>query len=235
MGGTLATILGNGMAAGGLAAIVMTVALDLAKPRRRRVKAMLSVESLPEIDGFVCRFVDDKGWNEASTERLRAAAEESVLSLIPDEEASKEEEARHLLLLVRGDGRGAELEFIASAVDGNLEDRLALMGQWARRSVDREFSLRLLRHYAQLGAPPAVPRHRRGHGARRSGCPGEVGGIEASPNKARRYESRASRFAGGSSDDSHGLRGIGLPLAKRASPAFFGRWTIPTVSSAGNG
>ena len=157
MGGTLATILGNGMAAGGLAAIVMTVALDLAKPRRRRVKAMLSVESLREVDGFICKFAADKGWNEASTERLRAAAEESVLSLIPDEEASEEEEARHLLLLVRGDGRGVELEFIASAVEGNLEDRLALLGQWARRSVDREFSLRLLRHYA------SSVRHRQYH------------------------------------------------------------------------
>ena len=110
---------------------------------------MLSVDSLPEIDGFICKFAGDKGWSEASTERLRAAAEESVLSLIPDEEASEEEEARHLLLLVRGDGRGVELEFIASAVEGNLEDRLALLGQWARRSVDREFSLRLLRHYAR--------------------------------------------------------------------------------------
>lgn len=118
---------------------------------------MLSVDSLPEIDGFICKFADAKGWNEASTDRLRAAAEESVLSLVPDEEAPEEEEARHLLLLVRGDGRGAELEFIASAVEGNLEDRLALLGQWARRSVDREFSLRLLRHYA------SSVRHRQYH------------------------------------------------------------------------
>ena len=129
MGGTLATILGNGMAAGGLAAIVMTVALDLAKPRRRRVKAMLSVESLREIDGFICKFAADKGWNEASTERLRAAAEESVLSLIPDEEASEEEEARHRLLLIRGEARAAELEVIALAVDGNREGLFLLLGQ----------------------------------------------------------------------------------------------------------
>lgn len=156
MGGTVATILGNGMAAGGLAAIVMTVALDLAKPRRRRLKAMLNVDSLPAIDGFVCKFAEENNWNEASTERLRAAAEESVLSLMPDEEGA-EEESRHLLLLVRGNRRGAELEFIASAVDGNLEDRLALLGQWARQSVDREFSLRLLRHYA------SSVRHRQYH------------------------------------------------------------------------
>ncbi len=86
MGGTLATILGNGMAAGGLAAIVMPVALDLAKPWRRRVKAILSVDSLPEVDGFICKFADAKRWNEASTDRLRAAAEESVLTYLPASE-----------------------------------------------------------------------------------------------------------------------------------------------------
>ena len=118
---------------------------------------MLSVDSLPEIDGFICKFAESNGWNEGSTERLRAAAEESVLSLIPEGEAPEAAEARHLLLMVRGDGRGAELEFIASAVEGNLEDRLALLGQWARRSVDREFSLRLLRHYA------SSVRHRQYH------------------------------------------------------------------------
>ena len=157
MGGTMALILGNGMAAGGLVAILLTVAMDFAKPRRRRIRTKLSGESLPEIDQFIRDFAQEKRWNAASTRRLRAAAEESILSLIPVETASQTEAARHLLLLVRGDGRAAELEFIASAVRENLEDRLALLGQWARRSVDREFSLRLLSHYA------SSVRHRQYH------------------------------------------------------------------------
>ena len=63
--------------------------------------------------------------------------------LVPDETGSEPEGARNLV----GDGRKAELEFIAAAGEGILEDRLALLGQWAEPS-DREFSLRLLRHYA---------------------------------------------------------------------------------------
>ena len=157
MGGTVALILGNGMAAGGLVAILLTVAMDLAKPRGRRVKTKLTTDSLPEIDQFIRDFAQEKDWNAASTRRLRAAVEESVLSLIPAETDAETDAARHLLLLVRGDGRMVELEFIASSVGENLEDRLALLGQWARKSADHEFSLRLLRHYA------SSVRHRQYH------------------------------------------------------------------------
>ncbi len=148
LGDAVASILENGIAAGGLAAIVMVVALELSKPRRRQLKAELGVESLAEIDEFVRRFAQDKRWNATSTERLRAAAEEAILSLVPEESDSEPEGARNLVLSVGGDGRKAELEFIAAAGKGNLEDRVALLGQWAEQSGDREFSLRLLRHYA---------------------------------------------------------------------------------------
>ena len=148
LGDTVASILENGIAAGGLAAIVMAVALELSKPRRRKIKMKLGVESLPEIDEFVRRFAKRKRWNATSTERLRAATEEAILSLVPEETSLEPEAARNLVLSLGGDGRKAELEFIAAAGEGNLEDRLALLGQWAERSSDREFSLRLLRHYA---------------------------------------------------------------------------------------
>ena len=148
LGDTVASILENGIAAGGLAAIVMAVALELSKPRRRKIKMKLGVESLPEIDEFVRRFAKSKRWNATSTERLRAATEEAILSLVPEETSLEPEAARNLVLSLGGDGRKAELEFIAAAGEGNLEDRLALLGQWAERSSDREFSLRLLRHYA---------------------------------------------------------------------------------------
>ena len=144
----MASILENGIAAGGLAAIVMAIALEMSKPRRRKIKTKLGVESLPETDEFVRRFAKQKRWNATSTERLRAATEEAILSLVPDETGSEPEDARNLVLSLGGDARKAELEFIAAAGEGNLEDRLALLGQWAEQTSDREFSLRLLRHYA---------------------------------------------------------------------------------------
>ena len=144
----MASILENGIAAGGLAAILMAVALELSEPRRRKIKTKLGVESLPEIDEFVRRFAKSKRWNATSTERLRAATEEAILSLVPEETSLEPEAERNLVLSLRRDGRKAELEFIAAAGEGSLEDRLALLGQWAERSSDREFSLRLPRHYA---------------------------------------------------------------------------------------
>ncbi|MCY3778515.1 MAG: hypothetical protein OXH11_21275 [Candidatus Aminicenantes bacterium] len=148
MGDAVASILENGIAAGGLAAIVMVVALELSKPRRRRIETKLGVEWLAEIDEFVRRFAKDKRWNETSTGRLRAATEEAILSLVSEEHDSEPEDARNLVLSLGGDRRRVELEFIAGAGEGNLEDRLALLGQWAKQSSDREFSLRLLRHFA---------------------------------------------------------------------------------------
>ena len=136
------------MAAGGLAAILMTLVMELAEPKRRRIKTKLEVESLPRIDTFLSEFAKDRRWSPTATNRLRAAAEESILSLLPDEDSPKPEDMRHLLLVARGDRRAVELEFFAAPVEKNLEDQLTLLGHWTERSGVSEFSLRLLRHYA---------------------------------------------------------------------------------------
>ena len=52
-------------------------------------------------------------------------------------------------MAVRNDGGGAELEFVATTDETNIEDRLALLGgHMAGERLDREVSLRLLRHLA---------------------------------------------------------------------------------------
>ncbi len=148
LGDSSAAVLENGMAAGGIAAILMTLVMELASPRRRRVKAKLELESLPIIDKFVQELASDRNWGPVATTRLRAAAEEALLSLLPEEGTSEPDHGRHLLLVARGDRRSVELEFFASAMEQNLEDRLTLLGHWTERSGASEFSLRLLRHYA---------------------------------------------------------------------------------------
>ena len=59
---------------------------------------------------------------------------------------------RRLHLTARKEGGGAVLEFIAGAgdVDGNLQDRIALLGEQpaAEDTIEQEGSLRLLRHLA---------------------------------------------------------------------------------------
>ena len=136
-------LLGNGMTAGGLAAIVLSLALDLTGGRRVRMEAELNVEALPTIRTFLQDASGRAGWDEEATERLSAAAEETVLSLLDGAADS----GRRLLVIARADREAAELEFVAAGGGENLEDRMAL-GDSIDVPPEQNMSLRLLRHFA---------------------------------------------------------------------------------------
>ncbi len=142
-------LLGNGMTSGGLAAILMTLFLELSRPRRRRMRTKLNVDAYPTIDAFLAEFSKKRGWSTAMTHRLRAVGEEMLLTLIHRDEEGKSQQERNLMLVARSDGRAAELEFVAATDEMNIEDRMALLGERTTGApVDQEVSLRLLRHFA---------------------------------------------------------------------------------------
>ena len=142
-------LLGNGMTSGGLAAILMTLFLELSRPRRRRIRTRLNVDAYPTIDEFLTEFSNSRGWSTAMTQRLRAVGEETLLTLIQRDEEETAQEERSLRLVARSDGRAAELEFVAATDETNIEDRMALLGaKTAGATLDQEVSLRLLRHFA---------------------------------------------------------------------------------------
>ena len=140
----------NGMIAGGFIAIVMTAFVELTKPRSSRLETALDVSALEEIRAFIGGFASRNGWNAAMTERLDAVSEETLLTLLREDEDAGEAEGRHRLLLVaRCEDGGALLEFVASKGEENLQDRVALLGEaGAGDAIEREVSLRLLRHLA---------------------------------------------------------------------------------------
>ena len=147
--GVFGGLLGNGMTSGGLAAILMTLFLELSRPRRQRVRTPLSVDAYPAIDAFLGKFAASRGWSKAMSERLRAVGEETLLALIRKDEQEAAQPERHVHVVARSDGRAAELEFVAAAAESNIEDQMALLGErTAGEPVDLEVSLRLLRHYA---------------------------------------------------------------------------------------
>ena len=79
-------------------------------------------------------------------DRLSAVTEETLLTL-REQEVGKD--GRHLLLTARREDDEAVLEFVAATGEENLQDRIALLGkQSISASVEREVSLRLLRHLA---------------------------------------------------------------------------------------
>lgn len=143
-------LLGNGMASGGLAALVMTAFLEFTSPRRSWIETELNPRALEEIDEVLAGMSTQKGWGEEMVRRVRLVAEETIEILSAREVAGAAGgETRRLRLVIRPDRDGAEMEFVASFGDGNLEDRLALIGdQPAEGPLEHEISLRLLRHFA---------------------------------------------------------------------------------------
>ncbi len=146
-------LLGNGITVGAATAIALTVFLNLASARPKRLNVRLDLADLPQIDKFMRNIAEQMGWNEASTQRLRSAGEETLSSLLQPGNEYKEDEATgktpRLLIVARPHGGAVELEFVSVLEDEeNLGDRLAYLDD-EEESVDhREVSFRLLRYYA---------------------------------------------------------------------------------------
>ena len=141
-------LLGNGMTAGGLTAMVLTLFVEVTAARRRRLDVPLDGKVLPKIDTLLRDLAGRLGWNADSTERLCSAGEETLLSLVRQEEEAADVAGRRLHVVARNDHGNAELEFIAAVGETNLEDRMVLLTDEADTPNERELSLRLLRHYA---------------------------------------------------------------------------------------
>ena len=143
-------LLQNGMLTGGIVAIVMTLIVELMRPRRRRMEAELEPAALHKIREFIGAFASQRGWDAQMVNRLDAVCEETLLTLLQQDEPGADIERRHLFLTARSGDGGAVLEFVASTgEERNIQDRIALLGEAsASEMIEREVSLRLLRHLA---------------------------------------------------------------------------------------
>ena len=147
LSGPLGTLLGNGMTAGSICAILLTLFLEFTSPRRRSVTVSLEFSSLQKIDEFLWEFADRAGWNQSSRDRLRSAGEETLSSLLRTD-GEEDGDGRRLRVSARLNENAVEMEFLAASDDENLEDRLALLSEQPETPDEREISFRLLRHYA---------------------------------------------------------------------------------------
>ena len=142
-------LLNNGMTAGGLVAMIMTLFMEITEPRRSRIEVALDVSALAKIRKFLDEFASTSGWDEAMTHRLDAAGEETLLTLLRPDEADESRKRRRLLVVAHKEDGGAVLEFVAAGGEENLQDKIALLGeQTTGAPIEREVSLRLLRHLA---------------------------------------------------------------------------------------
>ena len=134
----------NGMTAGGLAAIVMTLFLELVESRRSRKEFTFDQSALPQVKEFLVGFVSKRGLGSSLADRVYAASEETLLTLLPGKR-----EGRRLLLSAHQEEDALVLDFIVSGGRDNLEDKMALLAEQDMGGfAEQEVSLRMLRHLA---------------------------------------------------------------------------------------
>ena len=144
-------LVGNSIAVGGVVAIAMTIYTELSGSRPRKLRIELSQASLPAVDGFLSQFADRHSWTEEGKARLRLVGEELMLSLLDEEDVGPGEQKRRLVATIRADGGEADLEIVVAsddAIQGNIEDRMAYLGQDEALGDEEQLSVRILRHYA---------------------------------------------------------------------------------------
>jgi len=147
---------------GAVVAIGMTLLIEALSSRASRLEVTLDMASLPAIDEFLSDTAARLGWNEASSLRLRSAGEETLATLLaeedPVEDADDQPNTPRLIVLARPQSGMVELEFVATMSRENIEDQMAYLTNEAALAAEGELSLRLLRHYA------SNVRHQKFHG-----------------------------------------------------------------------
>ena len=149
--GTISHLAGNAIVVGGMAAIMMTIFTELSGFRAKKIRIDLSQSSLPVIDDFLCQFADRHNWTEQEKDRLRLVGEEVMLNLLNEENDGPVQQKRRLVATIRPNSGSAEIEIVVAsedAVQGNIEDRMAYLGQHQALEDEEQLSLRILRHYA---------------------------------------------------------------------------------------
>ena len=181
--GFLGVLLGNGMTSGALVAVILMTLLELTGPRRRRLDVSLNSEALPSLTEFLTGFASRAGWNEASTERLVLVAEETLLSLLSEEDDPERDRPRRLVVTARRAMGGAELEFVSAGEGENLEGQVVVPGRVAGYIGRPGYILSPAAPLRVVGAPPEVPR--RGHRYRQRRWLALDSGRPAAPSAIR--------------------------------------------------
>ncbi len=157
-GDELGALLGSGVTIGAVVAIGMTLLLEAMSTRRMRLEVTLDMDSLPEIREFLDQLSSRLGWNEPSTLRLQSAGEETLTTLLMQEDRIEGSGSPRLIIVARPQGNLVELEFVATTRAENIEDQMAfLTDEDALPTID-DISLRLLRYHA------SAVRHQKYHG-----------------------------------------------------------------------
>ena len=155
-GGFGEALLGNGVTAGTLTAVLMTAFIKATGPRRRKLRVPLDGQAPRSLTEFLGAVATHRRWDRASERRLIAAGVEALAVI---ESPGGEDESRQLAVSARSHGRSFEVEFASVLADEHVEERLAYLDELPPAPGEDDVSFRLVRHHA------SDVRHRRYHGA----------------------------------------------------------------------
>ena len=156
--GFVGVLLGNGMTSGAIVAILMTLFMELTRPRRRRIQLALDGGAHSQVGELLSQFASQNRLDDDASTRLTAAGEETLAILMQEEDEVTAGQARRLSVAARMEDGEATVEFVTALEGANMEDRLSYLGELPSVPDENEVSFRLLRHYA------SSVRHQKYHG-----------------------------------------------------------------------
>ncbi len=139
-------VLDNGMASGGIVAMILTLLVSL-KERGQHVVLRPSVRSLSQLRAVLDRAAERAGWDDVATNRLELAGEEAFQYLLERQAESKPHPIR---VAVRPVDDILQLELVSGPDSANLEARLGKLDEEpGEQAVVRDVGPRILRHVAK--------------------------------------------------------------------------------------
>ena len=139
-------VLDNGMASGGIVAMILTLLVSL-KERGQHVVLKPSVRSLTQLRTVLDRAAERAGWDDVATNRLELAGEEAFQYLLERQSESKPHSIR---VAVRPVDDVLQIELVSGPDSANLETRLdTLDEEHEEYAVVRDVGPRILRHVAK--------------------------------------------------------------------------------------
>ena len=140
-------VLDNGMASGGIVAMVLTLLVSLGH-RGQHTMLEPTVRSLAKLRAVLDRAAERAGWDDIATNRLELAGEEAFQYLIERQAESKQ--AHPIRVAVRPVDDVLEIELVSGPDSANLEVRLAgLDADEEEQAIVRDVGPRILRHVAR--------------------------------------------------------------------------------------
>lgn len=138
-------VLDNGMAAGGLLAMALTLLLSF---RQRGGRAVLepSVRSISKLRAALDTAAERAGWDETAVNRLQLAGEEAFLYVL---ERQAESEPRPVRIAIRPADDLLRIELVSGPDSTSLEARLEELDEERDAVSVRDVGPRILRHLAR--------------------------------------------------------------------------------------